>query len=51
MRFEKWHALGNAYVLVQQPDAGAMVRVRLPRREVRRFAPYLVAGVEAEPVQ
>ena len=24
MRFEKWHALGNAYVLVEQPDAGAM---------------------------
>ena len=22
MRFEKWHALGNAYLLVEQPDAG-----------------------------
>ncbi len=24
MRFEKWHALGNAYVLVEQPDAGEL---------------------------
>jgi diaminopimelate epimerase len=24
MRFEKWHALGNAYVLVVQPDAGPL---------------------------
>ena len=31
MRFEKWHALGNAYVLVQQPDAGAMTPERARR--------------------
>jgi diaminopimelate epimerase len=28
MRFEKWHALGNAYVLVVQPDAGRLTSER-----------------------
>ena len=28
MRFEKWHALGNAYVLVEQPDAGPLSSTR-----------------------
>jgi diaminopimelate epimerase len=31
MRFEKWHALGNAYVLVEQPDAGALTADRVRR--------------------
>jgi diaminopimelate epimerase len=31
MRFEKWHALGNAYVLVEQPDAGAVGAERVRR--------------------
>lgn len=31
MRFEKWHALGNAYLLVEQPDAGAMHAERVRR--------------------
>ena len=31
MRFEKWHALGNAYLLVEQPDAGAMTPERVRR--------------------
>jgi diaminopimelate epimerase len=31
MRFEKWHALGNAYVLVEQPDAGDMTPERARR--------------------
>lgn len=31
MRFEKWHALGNAYVLVEQPDAGALTPDRVRR--------------------
>jgi diaminopimelate epimerase len=31
MRFEKWHALGNAYVLVVQPDAGALTADRVRR--------------------
>ena len=28
MLFEKWHALGNAYVLVEQPDAGPLSSTR-----------------------
>ena len=31
MRFEKWHALGNAYVLVVQPDAGTLTPGRVRR--------------------
>jgi len=31
MRFEKWHALGNAYLLVEQPDAGALDPPRVRR--------------------
>ncbi len=31
MRFEKWHALGNAYLLVEQPDAGALAPERIRR--------------------
>ena len=31
MRFEKWHALGNAYLLVEQPDAGALSAARVRR--------------------
>ena len=31
MRFEKWHALGNAYVLVVQPDAGPLTSERVRR--------------------
>jgi diaminopimelate epimerase len=31
MRFSKWHALGNAYVVVQQPDAGALTAARIRR--------------------
>jgi GTP-binding protein HflX len=31
------------------PD-GVLVRARLPRRELRRFAPYLVAEARSEPV-
>ncbi len=31
MRFEKWHALGNAYVLVEQPDAGKLDAARVQR--------------------
>jgi GTP-binding protein HflX len=29
-------------------EAGVVVRARLPHRDVRRFAPYLVAGVDVE---
>jgi diaminopimelate epimerase len=31
MRFEKWHALGNAYVLLVQPDAGTLTPDRVRR--------------------
>jgi diaminopimelate epimerase len=31
MRFEKWHALGNAYLLVEQPDAGEFTAARARR--------------------
>ena len=29
MRFSKWHALGNAYLVVEQPDAGVLDRARV----------------------
>jgi diaminopimelate epimerase len=31
MRFEKWEALGNTYVLVRQPEAGALTPARARR--------------------
>ncbi len=31
MRFEKWHALGNSYVLVEQPEAGELEPERVRR--------------------
>src|SRR5262245_25671117 len=31
MRFEKWHALGNSYLLVEQPDAGRLTVERVRR--------------------
>jgi len=31
MQFEKWQALGNAYLLVEQPDAGALEPERVKR--------------------
>ena len=31
MRFEKWHALGNAYVLVEQPEPGTLTSDRVRR--------------------
>ena len=31
MRFEKWHALGNAYLLVEQPEAGELSAARVRR--------------------
>jgi len=31
MRFEKWHALGNAYILVEHPDAGELAPERVRR--------------------
>ena len=31
MRFSKWHALGNVYLVVEQPDAGALDEKRIRR--------------------
>lgn len=31
MRFEKWHALGNAYLLVEQPEADQLTPTRVQR--------------------
>lgn len=31
MRFEKWHALGNAYLLVEQPEAADVTQARVRR--------------------
>lgn len=31
MRFSKWHALGNSYIVVEQPDAGTMTPERVRR--------------------
>ena len=37
MRFEKWHALGNAYLLVERPDSGDLTAERVQRLcDVRR---------------
>jgi diaminopimelate epimerase len=37
MRFEKWHALGNAYLLVERPDCGEVTAERVRRLcDVRR---------------
>ena len=42
------YALGAPIDQREDTEAGVMVRARLPHRDVRRFAPYLVAGVDAE---
>ena len=31
MRFSKWHALGNSYLVVEQPDAGPLTPTRVQR--------------------
>jgi len=31
MQFSKWHALGNSYLVVEQPDAGPLTRARVQR--------------------
>src|SRR5512144_1237608 len=31
MRFEKWHALGNAYLLVERDEAGELTPARVRR--------------------
>ena len=42
------YALGAPIDERTDTEQGVMVRARLPHREVRRFAPYLVAGLGAE---
>ena len=31
MQFSKWHALGNSYLVVEQPDAGQLTPARVQR--------------------
>jgi GTPase len=42
------YALGAPIDERRDTDEGVVVRARLPRRDVRRFAPYLVAGADLE---
>ena len=42
------YALGAPIDERTDTESGVVVRARLPHREVRRFAPYLVAGVDAK---
>ena len=42
------YALGAPIDERKDTDDGVLVRARLPHRDVRRFARYLVAGIEAE---
>jgi GTPase len=42
------YALGAPIDERADTDTGVLVRARLPHREVRRFAPYLVAGLDPE---
>ena len=44
------YALGAPIDERADTDDGVLVRARLPHREVRRFAPYLVAGLDSESV-
>lgn len=44
------YALGAPIDERADTEAGVLVRARLPHREVRRFAPYLVAGIDPEDV-
>ena len=42
------YALGAPIDERTDTDEGVIIRARLPHREVRRFAPYLVAGLEEQ---
>jgi len=42
------YALGALIDERTDTDEGVVIRARLPHREVRRFAPYLVAGIEEQ---
>jgi GTPase len=42
------YALGAPIDERTDTEAGVIVRARLPHREIRRFAPYLVAGLDTE---
>src|SRR6478735_4492617 len=52
--YDKGAVLAELYALGAPIDeridteAGVVVRAKLPHREIRRFAPYLVAGVDTE---
>ena len=42
---------GDEATVVRYGPDGVYVRARLPRRELRRFAPYLVAEAHAAPAR
>jgi hypothetical protein len=42
------YALGAPIVEREDTTDGVLVVARLPRREIRRFAPYLVADAEQD---
>jgi GTP-binding protein HflX len=42
------YSLGTPIDEREDTDEGVFIRARLPRRELPRFAPYLVAGLESE---
>jgi GTP-binding protein HflX len=42
------YALGAPIDERTDTETGVLVRARLPHRDIRRFAPYLVAGLDAE---
>jgi GTPase len=46
-RLNELYALGAPIEAREDTPEGVLVVARLPRREIRRFAPYLVAGPEA----
>ena len=43
------YALGAPIEERTDTSDGVLVRARLPRRELRRFAPFLIAGAQSEP--
>ena len=49
-KLNELYALGAPIEEREDHPDGVLVRARLPRRELRRFAPYLVAEARSEPV-
>ena len=45
MQFSKWHALGNSYLVVEQPDAGPLTPERVPVQGIWVLAEVLICPV------